>query len=63
MAKGKPTGGVRVDSSDIDMVFLATGTEKSRPKKSSDLQHPVQKERIRRQAEAIVDKANKKGKR
>lgn len=54
MAKGRPTGGVRVDSSDIDMVFLATGTQKDRPHKSSDHLHPAQKERIKKAAEDIV---------
>jgi hypothetical protein len=54
VAKGRPTGGVRVDSSDVDMVFLATGTEKDRPKKSSNNLHPAQQERIKKAAEDIV---------
>lgn len=45
-----------------DEVFLATATEPLRKHKSSDLQPEAQKQRIAKKAQAIVDKANKKGK-
>lgn len=58
--KPEKSGGIRVSRRDSDMVFAATATEKLRHHRSSDLQPPAQKERIKKKAEEIVLKANQK---
>lgn len=50
------SGSNNVRRRDADAVFIATSTEPLRKHKSSDLAHPVLKEKRRKQAEAIVEK-------
>lgn len=50
------SGSNHVRRRDADAVFIATSTEPLRKNRSSDLQHPLIKEKKRKQAEDIVVK-------